>query len=270
MPELYYILDDMAARIFYVIAESGIFDEGTGIIHFENADEETFKDLIQKDRWVMVPFFVMICGYSVRELEKAGIPDIYRLREHEDTVWLKKFTNIVKECLQHPFHIETLIYKFYRNWEEHQKRHFRARSAESIIRKLRKQGIEASKIRVPQINREIDCAIPPDLTRMRVAIQIRTGVRRDLVKRAKEFSQECDDIRKVKPDVVYIPLYIILDDANEDEAKYTIEEELGGKEPYHVIVVSARDQGLRGAANKALKELLGILSSNGTQASSGS
>ncbi|WP_272584882.1 hypothetical protein [Saccharolobus islandicus] len=82
-----------------------------------------------------------------------------------------------------PLYLETLIYKFYKNWEEHQKRHYRGREAEEyVIRILRQNGYNAGKIRVicKSKEMEIDCAIPPN-NNFKVVIMIREGVFRDLV-----------------------------------------------------------------------------------------
>jgi len=35
------------------------------------------------------------------------------------------FADLVRSLLAHPLRLETVLYKFYKNWEEHQRRHWR-------------------------------------------------------------------------------------------------------------------------------------------------
>jgi len=84
--------------------------------------------------------------------------------------------------------LETVIYKFYKNWEEHQKRQRRGREAERLVAEvLKRHGYKAGKLTIVCNNREreIDLAIPPDRDQIRVAIMVRYGVYRDLIKRGR-------------------------------------------------------------------------------------
>lgn len=261
MSELYDELDQMSRKIFEILIESNIFEENTRLVRFDWADENTLYELLTADREVMIPFFMMICGYSDRELEILGIKNVYGLRKskrYEST--LRKFASILKKHLRYPLHIETLIYKFYKNWEEHQKRHHRARSAEKqILKRLKTENIPAGKLRIERLGREIDCAIPPDFNRLKIAIQIRVGVRKDLIKRVKEFSQEFDELLRIKPDIKFIPVYVSRDKTGQkEEILERIKEERKGKDPYEAIIVA---KSIKEAADELVKVLQTILSS---------
>jgi len=173
---------------------------------------------------------MIICGLTDRGLEtKHGIRNVYTLarsaRAHEGRLEeLRRFAMVVKEHLKHPLSLETVLCKFYKNWKEHQRRHYRGRWAERLVCEvLKKHDYSAGKIKVKcedggrEMEREIDCAIPPikpPRGQPAVIIQVRYGVMKDLVKRAKEFSAEFDEILrcfpnhdKVKFVVVYFTPY---------------------------------------------------------------
>jgi len=246
IPQLYEELDSMAQRIGEILVSSKLFDSDTLTIHFEKAGKKDIIELIKRDPNVMVPFFVMICGFSVRELERLyDIRDIYHLRSKLDMVKLNKFAEAIMDNLKYPLHLETVLYKFYKNWEEHQKRHYRGRRIEElVINMLRKREIPAGKIKIicHGDQREIDCAIPPDPDRLRVAIQIRTGVHRDLIKRAKEFSSEFDEILKCYPDVKFVVIYFTSphEEERREEIYRKILDERRGKKPYDLVIVTSK------------------------------
>ena len=65
--------------------------------------------------------------------------------------------------MRRPIGLETLLYKFYKNWEKHQKRHYRGRSVEEyIIKFLEGRGYIAGKVKVRCEGKEgkMDCTIP--------------------------------------------------------------------------------------------------------------
>jgi len=193
----------------------------------------------------MIPFFVMICGFSVRELERLyNIKDVYSLRANvSEQEKLAAFAEAVEDNLRHPIHLETALYKFYKNWEEHQKRHYRGRKSENfVIETLRQHKYPAGKIKVRcrGKEREIDCAIPPDPQNPRVVIMIRHGVFRDLVKRAKEYSTEFDELVECFPDIKFVVIYFISSHEKNrmDEIRSRIESEREGRRPYDLIILT--------------------------------
>lgn len=68
-------------------------------------------------------------------------------------------------------HLETFLYTFYKMWEEHQKRHYRAKFEEDVRAFFQSHGYECEKITQPT---EVNGAIPP--SNPQVVMQIRTGV----------------------------------------------------------------------------------------------
>jgi hypothetical protein len=103
----------------------------------------------------------------------------------------------VRSFLAHPLRLETVLYKFYKNWEEHQKRHWRGRKAEKdtcevIARHCRDVG--KRKFQCGGKKREIDCAVPRD--KPVVAINVRVGVKEDCAKRIKEFATELKEVKE--------------------------------------------------------------------------
>jgi hypothetical protein len=190
----------------------------------------------------------MICGFSVRELERLyGIKDVYTLRTNiKDERKLNAFAEAIVDNLRYPLSLEAVLYKFYKNWEEHQKRHYRGREAEEfVIEVLKKYGYDAGKIKVlcKGKEREIDCAIPPDSQNLRVAIMIRRGVFRDLVKRAKEYSAEFDELMECYPNVKFVVVYFVSPHERErmNEIRSRIESEREGKRPYDLIILTSEE-----------------------------
>jgi len=260
IPQLYEKIDSMAQKIGEILVSSKLFDPNTLTIHFEKASKKDIIELIRRDPDVMVPFFVMVCGFSVRELERLyDIRDIYRLRSEPDMIRLSKFAEAIMDNLRYPLHLETVLYKFYKNWEEHQKRHYRGRRIEElIINMLRKHGIHAGKIKITchGDQREIDCAIPPDPNRLKVAIQIRTGVRRDLIKRAKEFSSEFDEVLKCYPEAKFVAIYFTSphEEKRREEIYRKILDERRGKRPYDLVIVTSKLEEIEEQLVEKLKE----------------
>lgn len=245
LPELYKKLDQEAMEIGKILMESKLFDKTTRIVKFNEADEETISELISKNPEVMIPFFVMICGFSDRELARLyGIKNVYSIGLKTDR--FKAFVRVILDLLRHPINLETLLFKFYKNWEEHQKRHYRARSAEILVKNfLEKKGYVADKIKITidTKEREIDCAIPPDPQNPQVIIQIRRGVFKDLVKRAKEFSTEFDEILQHFPHAKFIVIYFVSPHEQNrlDEIRSKIMAEREGKRPYDLVILTQEE-----------------------------
>jgi hypothetical protein len=246
-PDLYEELDNMTREIGIILINSSLFERETLSVRFDKANENIVYELIKKNPKVMVPFFVMICGFSVRELERLyGIKDVYSLTERLDARKLKRFVNAIVDNLKDPIHIEALLYKFYKNWEEHQKRHFRGSTVEKfIIEFLKRNGYEAGKIEVKcrDKKREVDCAIPPNPQNPRVIIMIRYGVFRDLVKRAKEFSSEFDELSQCFPNAKFVVVYLISPHEQDrlEDVRKRIEGERAGKRPYDFVILRKED-----------------------------
>jgi hypothetical protein len=251
---LYEELDELARRAGHILISSPLYERENGVIRFDKADEETILQLIKKDSDVMVPFFVMLCGFSVREMKRLySIEDVYGLRHTEDENKLRPLAKAIIGNLRSQFYLETVIYKFYKNWEEHQKRHYRGRVAELVVwRELQKHGYRAGKLRFECMGkrREIDVAIPPDKDpqKLRVAILVRSGVRMDLSKRAKEFSSEFDEIQSCYPNTKFVIIYVVSPSESNmlEEFRKVIIDERAGKKPYdHVMVVVGDENGPR-------------------------
>jgi len=248
LPSLYRDLDQMAKRVGNVLIHSELFESKTLLIKFDKANKTKIIELLRKDPEVLVPFFVMICGFSVRELERLyGIRDVYSLRNNTgDMRKLDVFAEAITDNLKHPIHLETALYKFYKNWEEHQKRHYRGREAENlVINVLRECGYNTGKIKVlcKDKEREIDCAIPPDPHNLRVAIMIRRGVFRDLIKRSKEYSTEFDELVECYPNIRFVVVYFVSPHERDriDEIRSRIESEREGKRPYDLIILTPEE-----------------------------
>ena len=98
------------------------------------------------------------------------------------------------------------------------------------------KGYECGKIGRPI---EVDVAIPPsqEPKEVLVAMPVRTGVRRDLVKRAKEFSEECDEFRRAFPNAKVVVIFRIPrhELGLKEEIREKIAEQRAGKEPYDGI-----------------------------------
>ena len=240
---MYDELDDMARRAGRALMRSGLFERGSLLIRFDRATRDDIISIIKKDPDVMVPFFVMVCGFSDRELERLyGISNVYSLRGKAGQKKLEAFAQAVVDNLRHPLHLETIIYKFYKNWEEHQKRHYRGRVAEYFVREvLERHGYEAGKVRVncKGKEREIDVAVPPRSSDLRVAIQVRQGVSKDLIKRAKEFSSEFDELMECYPNAKFVVVYFVSPHEKNriGEIYSKIASEREGKRPYDLVIL---------------------------------
>jgi hypothetical protein len=248
MPQLYEEIDNMTRAIFNTLANSRLYDPQTHYLKFHEASTEDIIATIKKNPRVMIPFYVMICGFSVRELERLyGIRDVYSLRKNvKDAEKLRAFAEAIHDNLTQPIHIEAALYKFYKNWEEHQKRHIRGRLAETyVINQIKKYGYDAGKIKIKcgDKEREIDCAIPPDPQNLKVAILIRRGVFRDLVKRAKEFSTEFDELTQCLPHTKFVVIYFASPHEQQrlEEIRKKIESERENKKPYDLVILTPQE-----------------------------
>lgn len=148
-PDLYEELDNMTRQIAGLLSP---LTEGDWV-RFDRASPEDLFTILSKAPDVAVPFFMMLCGFSERELERLyNLKNIYAARREEV---LRRFAEVVARHLRHPLHLETALYKFYKNWEEHQKRHRRGRMAErAITEALERASIAAGKVKVKCGGRE--------------------------------------------------------------------------------------------------------------------
>ena len=116
--ELYEELDGMTRRALKVLMLSEHFEEESFRVRFDEMEASDVEELIVRDREVMIPFFTVICGLSVRELERLfGIKDVYSLRGakkigERSRRKLKEFAEVVSDLLRHPLTLETVAYKF--------------------------------------------------------------------------------------------------------------------------------------------------------------
>lgn len=105
--ELYRELDEMARKIGEALIASPIYRDG--VLHFGEATEEVYRALLEKPE--MVPFFMMICGLSVREAERFGIPVDYGRGPRD----VEAFVEFLRGCLPQRVYLETALYKFYKS-----------------------------------------------------------------------------------------------------------------------------------------------------------
>jgi len=244
IPELYQKLDEMSKTVVNILIKHDLLDKENTLVRFDKTNENLIFRLISENPDVMIPFFIMICGFSDRELERLyGIKNVYSLKSKKQ---LMKLAEILKEYLKYPYLLETIIYKFYKNWEEHQKRHFRGRKTEDLVAEvLREHGYTAGKIKIVYEGREleIDCAIPPDSQLLRVAIMVRYGVFKDLIKRVKEYSSEFDDLLKLYPEIKFVVVYLVPHhEMNRiDEIRRKIENVRKGKRPYDLVILTMNE-----------------------------
>ena len=134
--ELYEHLDEMVIRAARILSQLSSYDHDSGFIDFSEMTERELLEVISEDPYVFVPLFTTICGLSIREFERLyGVRNIYSLRERflKEGEKENKFVKVIKSLLSSRLHIETILYKFYKNWEEHQKRHERGRSLEEKV-----------------------------------------------------------------------------------------------------------------------------------------
>jgi len=247
MPSFYDELDELAKRVEAAIRnlKPELFNTEEEVIFFNKMTKNDLVELIKKDPEAMVPALTKVCGLSVRQFERLhNLRDVYRLRSPK--LWRVEklgrnaitFVEVILEYLNGAeMHLETFIYTFYKLWEEERKRFVRGRKAEEELREfLRQHGYSCGKITAPV---EIDVAILPSKnpSEVRVVMPVRTGVRRDLVKRAKEFSRECDEFRRNFPNAKVVVMFRIprheLD--RKDEIRGVIAEQRAGLMPYDGI-----------------------------------
>ncbi|NVM55283.1 MAG: hypothetical protein HWN66_16370 [Candidatus Helarchaeota archaeon] len=247
LPDLYDDLDQLAIRIINVITSLNkkLYDSLHQKIYFNKMSKEDLKNLISNDPDALVPAFVKNCGLSIREFERLyGIKNIYKLRNprrwdpHLDRD-AKKLIDIISSLFENlELSLETFLYTFYKMWEADEKRHYRAKKAEEQVKEFfRRKGYNCDKVTNPV---ELDAAIPPssDPKNVLVGIPIRTGVRRDLVKRAKEYSSEFDDFRDKFPNAKIIIVFRIPQHEleNKEGIRHTINAQREGKESYDCLV----------------------------------
>lgn len=209
LPGLYALLDKLIQRAEVLLRNlpDNLFDNDKGIINFGCMTKNELRELIAKDPEVMVIAFTRVCGLSVREFFRVfGLKDVYKLckspwngGDDEDL-----FVDSIISLLPRQMHIETFLYTFYKMWEEHQKRHYRAKFEEDVRAFFRAHGYNCEKVTQPI---EVNGAIPPRSPH--VVMQVRAGVRRDLVKRAKEFGLEREESRKHFPHSKFIVVFKI-------------------------------------------------------------
>lgn len=87
---------------------------------------------------------------------------------------LRPLAELARSLLAHPLRLETVLYKFYKNWEEHQRRHWRGRRAENeVCTAVKARCGNAGKyvLLCGGKKRKIDCAVPRD--KPVVAINVR-------------------------------------------------------------------------------------------------
>jgi len=247
IPELYGELNDMTRRIAEVLTASKLYDAETREVDFGKATSEDLIDLVNKDPKVMVPFFVMVTGLSYREFRRRGIKDVYSLRKPKDRSKIEPFADSVKGLLAHPLRLETVLYKFYKNWEEHQKRHWRGRRAESDVckaignhcRDVGKRVFESNDMNCSDVKRrEIDCAVPRE--NPVVAINVRVGVKEDRAKRIKEFAAELSELRRCLPNIKYFVVAYLVPEHEKDQIEGIRAEFM--KEASFDLVILARDE----------------------------
>ena len=187
----------MTRRIAEILTASSLYNAGAQEVDFGKATSEDLVELISKDPEVMVPFFVMITGLSHRELKRRGLGGVYSLRRARNRERLRPLADLVRSLLAHPLRLETVLYKFYKNWEEHQRRHWQGRRAENeVCGAVKARCGNAGKyvLLCGGKRREIDCAVPRD--KPVVAINVRVGVGEDRAKRIKEFAAELKEVKE--------------------------------------------------------------------------
>jgi len=209
LPGLYAELDSLSKQVEAVIRSlpNSQFDRDENIILFEKITKTEFRRLIAKNPSTMVIAFTRVCGLSDREFSRLfRLKNAYNLREsnwiggNKEDLFLKAIMGLLPKRM----HLETFLYTFYKMWEEHQKRHYRGSYEKDVRSFFRAHGYNCEKITQPT---EVNGAIPP--YKPQVVMQIRTGVMKDLVKRAKEFSQEYELSIEHFPNAKFIVVFKI-------------------------------------------------------------
>lgn len=209
LPGLYALLDKMVQRAETLLRDlpNHLFAKDRETIEFGRMTKNELRKLIAEEPEVMVIAFTRVCGLSVREFSRVfGLKDVYKLCKSDWTGHGDEdlFVSSIKSLLPKQMHIETFLYTFYKMWEEHQKRHYRAKFEEDVRAFFRAHGYSCEKVTQPT---EVNGAIPPH--KPLVVMQIRAGVRRDLVKRAKEFGLEQQESARHFPDSKFIVVFKI-------------------------------------------------------------
>jgi len=187
----------MTRRIAEILTASSLNNARTQDVDFGKATSEDLVELLSKDPEVMVPVFVMITGLSHRELKRRGPGSVYSPRRARNREKLRQFAELARSLLAHPLRLETVLYKFYKNWEEHQRRHWRGRRAENeVCTAVEARCGNAGKYVLLCGGKrwEIDCAVPRDKPVM--AINVRVGVGEDRAKWIKEFATELKEVKE--------------------------------------------------------------------------
>jgi len=164
------------------------------------------------------------------------------LRRARDREKFRPFAEVVRSLLAHPLRLETVLYKFYKNWEEHQRRHWRGRRAENeVCTAVKARCGNAGKyvLLCCGKRREIDCAVPRD--RPVVAINVRVGVEEDSAKRIKEFAAELKEAKEcgVK---YFIVAYLVPE--HEKGRLEEIRAEFLEEAPFDLVVLTSEELGL--------------------------
>lgn len=238
LPELYMELDRQIKRVENVIRRlpEQHFDKDEEIIHFGRMQKSELCKIIAKDPDTMVICFTRVCGLSDREFFRLyGLENVYKLRKawQRDLEATDRFLEALIKLLPKQMYLETFLYTFYRMWEEHQKRHYRAKFEPFVRNFFQRHGYECRKIVHPT---EVNGAIPP--TNPQVVMQVRTGVRKDLVKRAKEFSVEFDRSLEAYPNSKFIVIFKIPDHQlkRRNEIRQVIIDHRKGKKQYDAVL----------------------------------
>ena len=238
LSELYDVLDDLARRVERAIRNlpRHLFDSEKEIIHFGEMSKRELSELIGVDPQVMVIAFNRALGLSDREFARLfGLENVYKLRESWDSNQEGRdiFVGAIGSLLPNQMHLETFLYTFYKMWEEHQKRHYRARFENQVRRFFRSHGYDCEKITKPT---EVNGAIPS--TNPRVVMQVRTGVRKDLVKRAKEFSSELEASIEAFPHARFLVIFKIPKHElkRREEIRQVIKDKRKGRRPYDAVL----------------------------------
>jgi hypothetical protein len=149
---------------------------------------------------------------------------------------------LVKSLLAHPLRLETVLYKFYKNWEGHQRRHWRGRRAENeVCRAVETSCGNAGKyvLLCGGKRREIDCAVPRD--KPVVAISIREGESEDRAKRIKEFATELKEVRECG--VKYFVVVYFVPEHEKDKLE-EIRAEFLREAPFDLVVLTREVESL--------------------------
>jgi len=145
----------------------------------------------------------------------------------------------VRSLLAHPLRLETVLYKFYKNWEEHQRRHWRGRKAENeVCRAVKSRCGNAGRyvLLCGGKRREIDCAVPRD--KPVVAINVRVGVREDRAKRIKEFGAELKEAKECGVKYFVVVYFVPKHEKNKLEE---IRAEFMREAPFDLVVLTREE-----------------------------